>query len=87
MRVAERVIAALLAALAAFLRSLGRVVRQLFHEVTGAFFLLFAVVGGVSTWRYWQRGSELWVLGIAAAFTLMMSAFALAAFRNARRAR
>jgi len=85
--VTDRVIAALFAALMAFLRAVGRVVRQLFHEVAGAFFLLFAVVGGVSAWRYWQNGSELWVLGIALAFTLMMAAFAFASFRSARRVR
>ena len=84
---ADRVIDALLAALAEFFRALRRAARQVFHEVTGAFFLLFAAVGGVSTWRYWQRGSELWVLGIAVAFTVMMAWFAFAAFRNARRVR
>jgi glycerol uptake facilitator-like aquaporin len=85
--VADRVIAALLAALASFFRSLWRVIRQLFHEITGAFFLLFAVIGGVNAWRHWQRGSELWVLGLVLVFTLMMAAFAFAAFRSARKAR
>ena len=84
---ADRLIAALLAALAAFFRSIWRVTRQLFHEVTGAFFLLFAVVGGINAWRHWQRGSDLWIFGMALAFTLMMTAFAVAAFRSARRAR
>ncbi len=84
---ADRIIAALFAALAAFLRAVVRVVRQLFHEVAGAFFLLFAVIGGVNTWKHWQRGSELWVFGIALAFTLMMAAFAFASFRSARRVR
>jgi len=79
--------AAMLAALAAFFRSCWRVIRQLFHEVTGAFFLLFAALGGVSAWRHWQRGSALWIFGIALAFTLMMTAFAVAAFRSARRLR
>ncbi|HEV8384803.1 MAG TPA: hypothetical protein VGQ11_08015 [Candidatus Acidoferrales bacterium] len=83
----DRLIAALWAALAAFVRSVTRVVRQLFHEVAGAFFLLFAAIGGVSSWRYWQRGSDLWVLGIALAFTLMMAGFAFASFRSARRVR
>lgn len=83
----DRFIAALLAALATFFRSLWRVMRQLFHEVAGAFFVLFAALGGIYTWRHWQRGSELWVLGIALAFTLMMAAFALASFRSARRVR
>ena len=80
-------IAALVAALAAFFRSLGRVIRQLFHEVTGAFFLLFAVLGGVSAWRHWQRGSDLWIFGLALSFTFMMAAFAVAAFRSARKTR
>ena len=84
---ADRLLVALLAALAAFFRSVWRVLRQLFHEVTGAFFLLFAVVGGASAWRHWQRGSALWIFGIDMAFTLMMAAFAVAAFRSARRAR
>lgn len=83
----ERLIAALLAVLVAFLRSVLRVVRQLFHEVAGAFFLLFAAIGGVSSWRYWQQGSELWVLALAVAFTLMMAGFAFASFRSARRLR
>ena len=87
MRVADRVIAALLAALRAFLGSAWRVARQLFHEITGAFFLLFAVVGGVDAWRHWRRGSDVWMLGLALAFTLMMAAFAFAAFRSARRTR
>ncbi len=77
----------MLAALTAFVRSVVRVVRQLFHEVAGAFFLLFAAIGGVSVWRYWKLGSELWVLGIALAFTLMMAGFAFASFRSARRVR
>jgi len=85
--VPDRVIGALIAALAAFLRSIARVMRQLFHEVAGAFFLLFAVAGGVNSWQHWQRGSETWILGIALAFTLMMAAFAFASFRSARRAR
>jgi hypothetical protein len=79
--------AALLAALAAFFRSFWRVIRQLFHEVTGAFFLLFAALGGASAWHHWQRGSDLWIFGIALAFTLMMAAFAFASFRSARRTR
>lgn len=83
----DRLIAALLAALAAMLRSFWRAARQLFHEVTGAFFVLFAAIGALNAWRLWQRGSDFWALGIAAAFTLMMAAFAFAAFRSARRVR
>ncbi|MBI3663509.1 MAG: hypothetical protein HY234_10745 [Acidobacteria bacterium] len=84
---ADGFIAALFSALTAFLRSVARVIRQLFHEVAGAFFALFAALGAVSAWRHWQRGSEVWLLGIAVAFTLMMAAFAFASFRSARRVR
>jgi glycerol uptake facilitator-like aquaporin len=81
------VILALLAALAEFLRTLWRVARQLFHEVTGALFVLFAVVGAASVWHEWRRGSAEWLIGLAVAFTLMMAYFALASFRSARRVR
>ena len=68
-------------------RSFWRVTRQIFHEVTGAFFILFAVIGGVSLWREWRRGSEEWLIALAAAFTLMMTWFAVTSFRSARRVR
>jgi hypothetical protein len=83
--VAGRLLLALLAGLAAFLRAVWRTVRQLFHEITGAFFLLFALLGALSVWREWQRGAAAWLIALAAAFTLMMASFALAAFRSARK--
>lgn len=80
-----RVLGALLVALSGFLRTLWNAARQLFHEVTGALFLVFAVAGGVATWREWRRGSAAWLVGLVAAFALMMAGFALSAFRRARR--
>lgn len=79
-----RVLGALLIALSGFLRSLWRIARQLFHEIAGALFLLFAVIGSVSVWREWQRGSAIWLIAGVAAFTLMMAAFAFSSFRSAR---
>lgn len=82
-----RLIDALIRALAELVRSLWRVTRQVFHEVTGAFFILFAAIGGLSFWREWHRGSEAWLVALAAGFTLMMTWFAVASFRSARRVR
>jgi glycerol uptake facilitator-like aquaporin len=82
-----RLMGALLAALAVFLRSVWRAARQLFHEATGAFFILFALIGAVSAWREWQRGSAAWLIALSLGFTLMMGAFAVASFRSARRVR
>lgn len=82
-----RLIGALVEAAAGFFRLLGRAARQLFHETTGALFALFAMLGALSAWREWQRGAAEWLVCLVAGFTLMMGAFAVAAFRSARRVR
>jgi glycerol uptake facilitator-like aquaporin len=89
-----RVLVALWRAIQTFLETLWRVTRQLFHEVAGAAFLLLSLSGAISTWRYWKArppgapaGSELWSVGLAVSFTLMMAAFSVASFRSARRVR
>ena len=82
-----RVIGALLAALGGFLLSLWRVLRQLFHEVAGALFVVFAVIGAAGAWREWRRDAPGWVIAVAAVFTLVMAYFAVASFRSARRVR
>jgi len=70
------------------LRVLWRVIRQLFHETTGALFGLFAVFGAVVAWREWKHGSSvLWIMAVAIAYAIMMGAFAFGAFRKARRVR
>lgn len=70
-------------------RSLWRVTRALFHEVTGALFLVLAFMGGGATIREWRRfpqETHPWLrLGLSVAFTLMMLIFAIASFRSARR--
>ena len=82
-----RLIDALIQAIAEFFRGLWRVTRQLFHEVTGAFFVLFALIGAFSLWREWRSGSEEWLVALAAGFTLMMTWFAVTSFRSARKVR
>ena len=82
-----QLIGALLKAAGVFLRACMRVARQLFHETTGTLFFLFAVLGGLAAWREWQKGSAQWLVGVSAGFALMMAAFAVAAFRSARRIR
>lgn len=83
----ERILTAIWAALRAFLQGVGRAIRQLFHEVTGAFFALFTMIGAVGIWREWHEGGRGWVLAVSLGFTLMMGFFALTSFRNARRVR
>jgi hypothetical protein len=89
-----RLLLALWRALETFLITLWRVTRQLFHEVTGAAFLLLAIGGALSTWRYWRllppgahALGEFWAVGLAASFTLMMAGFSVTSFRSARRVR
>jgi hypothetical protein len=85
--VAARVMMALLEGLRAFLRPLARALRQLWHEVIGAFFLVFALIGAASVWRHWRSGSEFAAMVIPLTFFLVMSGFAVASFRSARQAR
>jgi glycerol uptake facilitator-like aquaporin len=82
-----QLIGALAGAAGRFLRTLVRIARQVFHETTGALFILFAVVGTASAWREWHKGSAYWLVGLAIGFSLMMAAFAVASFRSARRVR
>ncbi len=89
-----RLLFALWRAIQAFLATVWRVTRQLFHEVAGAAFLLLALSGAISTWRYWRSlppdahaPSQFWAVGLAASFTLMMAAFSISSFRSARRVR
>lgn len=80
-----RILGALLVALSGFLGTLWRILRQVLHEAAGTFFLVFALAGGYSAWREWQRGSATWLIGVSAGFAAMMAAFALASFRSARK--
>ena len=78
---------ALLRAGGGLFRTLWRIARQVFHEATGAFFVLFSVVGAAGAWREWKKDGAAWLVAVAMGFSLMMAAFAVAAFRSARRVR
>jgi hypothetical protein len=69
------------------LRVWWRVIRELFHETTGALFSLFAVFGAFVAWREWKHRPVLWIMGVAIAYAIMMAVFAFGAFRRARRVR
>jgi hypothetical protein len=85
--VAARVMLALAQGARAFLKSLARALRRLWHEVIGSLFVFFALAGGVSLWRHWKSGAEFAVLAVPLTFSLVMAGFAVASFRAARRAR
>lgn len=70
-----------------FFRTLLRVSRQVFHEMTGALFGVFAFSAATSAWRGWHRGSAQWMVALSTGFALLMAAFAVSAFRSARRVR
>ena len=84
---AARLVSALVPAARSFLRALGRAAHQLLHEVAGAFFAVFAVIGAVSVWQAWQRSSPGWVLGISIGFAAMMGYFSAVSFWKANRVR
>ena len=82
-----RTIVALYRAARIFLATLWRVARQVFHETAGAIFLVFAITGGFGAWREWKHASAAWIVTACVLFTLMMVAFSLTSFRDARRVR
>jgi hypothetical protein len=69
----------------AFLGALWRSVTQLFHQITGVFFLLFSVVGASALVREWRRwpASKLAVAGV---FTAIFTWFTVESFLRARKA-
>jgi len=71
-------------------RSLSRVLRQLWHEVTGFVFLVFALVFGAAAWREYQHTlagqqagmSRVW---LAAGFGALFAWFGVTSFWRAHR--
>jgi hypothetical protein len=74
------------AALRSVLRPLRRIAAQLWHEVIGSFFALFALLGALSFWRNWKQDADTAALVVPLSFFLVMAAFAVASFVRARRA-
>ena len=70
-----------------FLRVLWRLARELFHEVTGAVFFILALAALQAAWRAWHRGAAHWLIGMTAAYALLMIFFGLLSFRDSRRVR
>ncbi len=68
----------------AFLRSVWVSVRQLFHQVTGVFFLLFAVIGWGAMFREWHRWPA-YKLIVAGIFTAVFTLFTIESFFKARK--
>jgi hypothetical protein len=69
------------------LRVLWKAARELFHEVTGAVFLILAVAALQGAWRGWRTGAAHWLVGMSAGYALLMIFFGLLSFRDSRRVR
>jgi hypothetical protein len=69
------------------LRVLWKAARELFHEVTGAVFLILAVAALQAAWRGWRNGAAHWLVGMSASYALLMIVFGLLSFRDSRRVR
>jgi hypothetical protein len=63
------------------------VVRQIFHESTGAMFLVLALFWSVAAVRQWLHGSATWSWVALGGFALMFAGFGVSSFRSARRVR
>jgi hypothetical protein len=74
-------------ALGKFLRTLWRVLRQIFHESTGAAFLIMALFWTVAAVRHWRQGGEPWAWVALGGFAVVFAGFGLSSFRAARRVR
>jgi hypothetical protein len=70
-----------------FVRVLWRATRELFHEVTGALFLVIAVSAIQSCWRAWHRGAGRLLVGMTAGYAVLMILFGVLSFRDSRRVR
>jgi hypothetical protein len=75
---------ALWAGLKGFLRAAWLSLRQLFHQVTGVFFLLFATIGWAALLREWHRWPT-YKLVVTGIFTAVFTLFTIESFIKARR--
>jgi hypothetical protein len=66
-------------------RRLWRVLRQLFHEITGAVFAVLALGWFNAALRAWTRDVARWLIGVAVAVAFLFVFFAITSFRRARR--
>jgi len=68
-----------------FFGRLWRAARQVFHETTGALFLLLALGWTSGALRYWKARAPGWEWKTSVGMALVMIFFGLASFRAARR--
>ena len=61
--------------------------RQLFHEATGALFLVLALSWTAASIRLWEHGGATWLLGTTIGFALLMVFFGVTSFLTSRRLR
>jgi type IV secretory pathway VirB2 component (pilin) len=66
-------------------RRLWRVLRQLFHEITGAIFAVLALGWLNAAFRAWTRDAAPWLMAIAVVVALLFVFFAVTSFRRARK--
>jgi hypothetical protein len=66
-------------------RRLWRVLKQLFHEVTGAIFAILALAWLNSALRAWTRDVALWLIGLVLAVAFLFLFFAVTSFRKSRK--
>ena len=66
-------------------RRLWRVLKQLFHEVTGAVFTVLALGWLNAALRAWTRDVARWLIGVAVAMALVFVFFAVTSFQRARK--
>jgi hypothetical protein len=59
--------------------------KQLFHELVGALFLVLALFWTQNAFRAWSRDGAYWLIGTAAFLAALMAGFSFTSFRKARR--
>jgi hypothetical protein len=79
----KRVVRAGISGVAATMESVGRVLRKLWHEITGFLFICLAVIGGAEVWRKWET-HETQKLAVAAVFAVMFLYFGVSSFWRAK---
>jgi hypothetical protein len=82
-----RLLASLWRSFKVTMRVFWRLTRQLFHEATGAFFVIFSLWAAFAAWKEWRHRPALWLLAFVIAYAILMAGYAVSSFRRARRVR
>ena len=65
-------------------RRLWRTLRQIFHEVVGAMFVVLAFGWLNSAFRAWTRDVARWLIGVSVGVAVLFMLFAVSSFRRSR---